>query len=136
MRSHKLRLFVCVLVCAICLLVGCGSRKQSPTGDGTYLMEVNMKGGSGRASIASPTKVFLRNGDATAIIEWSSPNYDYMVVDDKRFLPMDDGGNSTFEIPVKAFDEPIEVIGDTTAMSQPHEITYTLTFDSSTAQRL
>ncbi len=136
MRSRKLRLFVCVLVCAICLLVGCGSHNDSPTSDGTYLMEVSMEGGSGRASVSSPTKVFVQDGSATAIIEWSSPNYDYMVVDDKRFLPTNDGGNSTFEIPVKAFDEPIEVIGDTTAMSQPHEITYTLTIDSSTAKRL
>ena len=39
-------------------------------------------------------------------------------------------GNSTFEIPVLYFDRPMTVIADTTAMSEPHEITYTLTFDS------
>ena len=32
-----------------------------------------------------------------------------------------------------AFDTELTVIGDTTAMSTPHEIEYTLTFDSTTA---
>ena len=39
---------------------------------------------------------------------------------------------STFEIPVAAFDTELTVIGDTTAMSTPHEIEYTLNFDSAT----
>ena len=34
---------------------------------------------------------------------------------------------------MRALDTPLTVIGDTTAMSTPHEIEYTLTFDSSTA---
>ena len=42
-------------------------------------------------------------------------------------------GNSTFLIPVLCMDEPMTVIADTTAMSTPHEITYTLTFHSETA---
>ena len=37
---------------------------------------------------------------------------------------------STFEIPVAAFDTDLTVIGDTTAMSTPHEIEYTLNFSS------
>jgi hypothetical protein len=41
-------------------------------------------------------------------------------------------GHSTFAIPVAAFDRPLGVIADTTAMSQPHEIEYTLTFDAAT----
>ena len=39
---------------------------------------------------------------------------------------------STFEIPVAVFDTELTVIGDTTAMSTPHEIEYTLNFDSAT----
>lgn len=42
-------------------------------------------------------------------------------------------GGSTFDIPVRVLDTPLTVIGDTTAMSTPHEIEYTLTFDSTTA---
>ena len=39
-------------------------------------------------------------------------------------------GNSTFEIPVSALDTALDVTADTVAMSTPHEIEYTLTFDS------
>ena len=38
--------------------------------------------------------------------------------------------NSTFEIPVAAFDQILPVVADTVAMSEPHEVEYTLTFDS------
>ena len=41
-----------------------------------------------------------------------------------------DRGNSVFEIPVAALDTALAVTADTTAMSTPHEIEYTLTFDS------
>ena len=55
---------------------------------------------------------------------------DYMMVDGDKYLPVNTEGNSTFEIPVSVFDEPMTVIGDTTAMSVPHEVEYTLTFAS------
>lgn len=55
-----------------------------------------------------------------------------MIVDEEKFLPVNTEGNSVFEIPVSVFDEKINVIGDTVAMSTPHEIEYTLLFDSST----
>ena len=64
---------------------------------------------------------------------WSSEKYDYMLVDGQRYDVLTTEGGSTFEIPVRALDTPLTVIGDTTAMSTPHEIEYTLTFDSSTA---
>lgn len=35
-----------------------------------------------------------------------------------------------FEIPVTVFDRKMAVAADTTAMSTPHEIEYTLQFDS------
>ncbi len=98
--------------------------------DGTYLIEVDLEGGSGRASITSPCELYVDGGNATASIEWSSPNYDYMIVDDETYYPVNEEGNSVFEIPVAALDEPISVTADTTAMSVPHEIEYTLTFDS------
>lgn len=103
--------------------------------DGTYLVNVVMEGGSGRASITTPTRLVVEEGRAVATIEWSSPNYDYMLVADKRYLPVNEEGNSVFEIPVLALDEPFDVIGDTTAMSVPHEVDYQLTFDSTTIVR-
>ena len=98
--------------------------------DGTYTVEVAMEGGTGRASITSPTGLYVVDGKAYAQIEWSSPNYDYMLVDGERFDSVNEDGNSVFLIPVTAVDEAMDVVGDTTAMSEAHEIDYTLTFDS------
>lgn len=100
--------------------------------DGTYTAEVTLEGGSGRASIESPATLTVKDGKATASIVWSSPNYDYMIVDGKKLLPVNTEGNSVFEIPVASFDTALDVIADTVAMSKPHEIEYKITFDSST----
>jgi uncharacterized glyoxalase superfamily protein PhnB len=100
--------------------------------DGSYNVELTFEGGSGKASIASPAKITVSDGDVTATLQWSSPNYDYMIVDGEKYLPVNTEGDSVFEIPVSAFDEPISVIGDTVAMSKPHEIEYSLTFHSDT----
>ncbi|MCD8054994.1 MAG: hypothetical protein LUF00_13395 [Lachnospiraceae bacterium] len=98
--------------------------------DGTYTVEVSMEGGTGRASITSPAVLTVEDGTATVQIEWSSSHYDYMIVDEETYLPVNEDGNSVFEIPLTAFDTEITVIADTTAMSTPHEIEYTLVFDS------
>lgn len=100
--------------------------------DGTYSVELGFDGGSGKASVLSPAKLRVSEGEATAEIQWSSPNYDYMIVNGETYYPVSTEGNSVFEIPVESFDVPVEVIGDTVAMSTPHEIEYTLTFYSDT----
>ena len=100
--------------------------------DGTYTAEVTLEGGSGRASIESLATLTVKDGKVTASIVWSSPNYDYMIVDGKKLFPVNTEGNSVFEIPVASFDTELDVIADTVAMSKPHEIEYTLAFDSST----
>ena len=102
--------------------------------DGTYTMEVSLTGGSGKATIVSPATIVVADETATATIEWSSPNYDYMIVNGQTYLPVQTEGNSVFEIPILALDQEIPVIGDTTAMSKPHEVEYMLTFDSDTVQ--
>ena len=97
--------------------------------DGEHTIEVTLEGGTGKASIDSPA-VLRKNGDEyTAVITWSSPYYDYMIVDGQRYEPVNTEGNSVFEIPVSTLDSPLEVIADTTAMSEPHEIEYTIKFD-------
>lgn len=100
--------------------------------DGTYTAAVTLEGGTGRASVESPAKLRCENGQFWATIVWSSSNYDYMKVDGVRYDLISTEGNSTFEIPVAAFDQKLDVIADTVAMSTPHEVEYTLFFDSST----
>lgn len=100
--------------------------------DGSYTCAVTLTGGSGRATVESPAALTVADGAMTAVIVWSSPNYDYMLVDGEKYLPTNTEGNSTFEIPVAALDTELAVTADTVAMSTPHEIDYTLTFDSAT----
>lgn len=104
--------------------------------DGSYSVEITFEGGSGRASIASPVTITVENQKVTASVEWSSPNYDYMLVNGEKYFPVNTEGNSVFEIPVSVFDEPMEIIGDTVAMSTPHEIEYTITLHSDTIKEL
>lgn len=98
--------------------------------DGSYTCEVTLEGGSGRATVDSPAALTVADGKMTATIVWSSPNYDYMIVDGEKYLPTNTEGNSTFEIPVSALGTPLSVVADTVAMSTPHEIEYALTFSA------
>lgn len=97
--------------------------------DGVYEVNVTLAGGSGRAKVASPTELTVKDGRATAKIVWSSDKYDYMEVDGIRFTPNIENGHSVFVIPVTGLGAPQNVVGDTTAMSKPHAIDYQLTFE-------
>lgn len=103
--------------------------------DGNYTAEVTLEGGSGKATVESPAKLEIRDGKVIAELIWSSPNYDYMIVDGEKYEMTNTEGNSTFEIPVAAFDTALAVKADTVAMSEPHEIDYTLQFDSASIEK-
>lgn len=100
--------------------------------DGEYTAAASVEGGSGKAKIQSPAKIKIENGQAFAEVIWSSSSYDYMVVNGERYENLNAGGSSTFMIPIGGFDCKLPVSANTTAMSTPHEIEYTLYFDSST----
>lgn len=103
---------------------------------GTFEIEVTLEGGTGKASIASPTELYAENGEVYVKIVWSSPNYDYMLVDGAKFEPEIIDGHSVFMIPVEDIYSALTVIADTTAMSTPHEIEYTITFDVSSIKKI
>lgn len=109
-----------------------GNAQKEELEEGTYTIEVKLDGGSGKAEILSPALLQVSEDQITVQIQWNSPNYDYMIVDGETFYPVNTEGNSVFEIPAETFDVPVNVIGDTVAMSRPHEIEYTLTFYSDT----
>lgn len=109
-----------------------GKAQKAELEEGTYTIEVKLDGGSGKAEILSPALLQVSEDQITAQIQWNSPNYDYMIVDGETFYPVNTEENSVFEIPAETFDVPVNVIGDTIAMSRPHEIEYTLTFYSDT----
>ena len=103
--------------------------------DGSYTVAVRLEGGSGRASVETPAALRIEDGNAFAVITWGSSNYDYMKVDGEKLDLISTGGNSSFEIPVRVFDRKMPVIADTIAMSEPHEVEYTLVFDSTTIKK-
>ncbi len=104
--------------------------------DGEYEISVILEGGSGRASINSPVKLSIQDGQAIAEIIWSSSNYDYMLVDGEKYISNIINNQSVFEIPVLAFNYKLPVSANTTAMSTPHEINYTLYFDTESLVKL
>ena len=103
--------------------------------DGSYTVAVRLEGGSGRASVETPAALRVEDGNAFAVITWGSSNYDYMKVEGEKLDLINTGGNSSFEIPVRVFDRKMPVIADTIAMSEPHEVEYTLVFDSTTIKK-
>lgn len=96
--------------------------------DGEYTVNVMLEGGSGKATVDQQAKVTVKDGQAYATIVWSSTHYDYMLVDDQKYTNENVGGNSTFTFPISGVPCQMDVVGDTTAMSTPHEIDYKLTF--------
>lgn len=103
--------------------------------DGEYTVDVVLEGGSGKASVSSPTILLVKDGKAYARVEWSSPNYDYMKIGDRTYVPVNTEGNSVFELPISVFDEKINVIADTVAMGTLHEIEYTLEFHADSIEK-
>ena len=98
--------------------------------DGSYTVEAVLQGGSGKASVQSPARLTVENGTMTATVIWSSKNYDLMIVNGQEYTPTYENELSCFTIPVSALGTPLPVQAETTAMSQPHMIDYTLTFSS------
>ena len=126
MKKTPIRLAAALL--ALCLLAGCGAPPAAEPDDAVLLVPVSLAGGSGRAAVESPAEVRAENGQYTAVLRWSSPNYDYMLVDGARYEPMAGEAVSVFEIPIPAPPCTVHVQADTVAMSRPHLIDYTLSF--------
>ena len=99
--------------------------------EGSYVCDVALEGGSGRTTVESPAVIVSDGETLTATIVWSSPNYEYMLVDGVQYDPVQEEGNSIFRIPV-VLGQEMAVSASTVAMSQPHLIDYTLRFDGAT----
>ena len=129
MRRKMLCIALALLLLA--LAVGC-QKKAKALADGTYTVAAALTGGTGKAKIASPLRLTVKDGQITATLVWSSANYDYMRVDGVRYDALIEDGHSVFTVPVASLEEPLPVVADTVAMSTPHEIEYTITFDPAT----
>ena len=97
--------------------------------DGTYVPgSFAAEGGSGKVKITCP-EVTVQDKNATALICFSSPHYEWVKADGRQYEPENasEEGRTTslFRIPVQ-LDEDMEITGLTTAMSEPHEVRYTI----------
>ena len=128
----KKRIIVFALA-AVLLLAAIGCANPALPKEGTYTIGVTLTGGTGKAKIQSPAElVVFQDGHASLVVIWSSDKYDKMVVNYLEYEPEIIDGQSVFVIPVTGFDYKMSVQAETTAMSEPHMIDYTLYFDSST----
>ena len=101
--------------------------------DGTYKPDGFLwTGGTGKVNITC-SQITISGGQAYATITFSSPHYQYVKANGSTYYPTAQGGSTTFTIPVE-LNKNNKIIGMTTAMSQPHEITYSIFVYLSVAQ--
>ena len=112
---------IIALLLALCLCL-CGAAMAE---SGEYAPDgFRFSGGSGKVEISCPA--LWRVGDADwARLVFSSANYPRLVSEGVEYTATHDGKTSIFELPV-VLNADMEIVGTTTAMSAPHDITYTI----------
>ena len=142
-------LSIWIIMAAGCAGSDTAQREEEPV----CWASAQLQGGSGKAFVETPCPVYKKEGTLCALITWSSDHYDYMIVNEKKLLPVNTEGNAQFMVPLGSLEEiageaagaesggaemlpdalggtslEIDVQADTTAMSTPHLIDYTLSF--------
>jgi len=128
MNTKPINHIIALIVSLLALL--CCSCKNKVLSDGVYQVDVKLEGGSGRATVQSPTVMEVRNGKYFLTLVWNSKNYDYMVFNGVKYLNETPGEKSTFNFQILDYTQPLNVIADTVAMSVPREIEYTITLSN------
>ena len=108
---------ICALALTLALFCVCALAESAPDG-------FSFSGGSGKVSITCPA-IWEADGRTMARIVFSSPNYPTLQSLGETYNAVHEGKTSIFEIPV-VLNEDMTVVGTTTAMSQPHDIEYTI----------
>ena len=115
---------------ALALLIGAAlaagaTGAEAALPDGEYAPDgFSFSGGSGRVTITCP-KLRVTGGAVVATLVFSSPNYPRLAVDGVAYDATHEGDTSVFEVPAPV-NADFTVVGTTTAMSEPHDIAYTL----------
>ena len=98
--------------------------------DGRYTCHAALNG-PGKTALAETAYITVRDHQVTADIVFSTRKIDYVIVDGEKYLPTSTENGAAFTVPVMAFDLPLTVTVDSTAIKPAAEVTYTMTFDSS-----
>ena len=97
--------------------------------DGDYQVDVTLSG-AGKATLASPATLHVKEGACTADILFSTKKIDYVIVDGQKLEPTATDDGAAFTVPVAAFDVGLSIVVDSTAISPAVEVPYTMTFDA------
>ena len=108
------KLFYSIAAVLAIFLTACSFfNKDEKNEYGTFYCNVTLDGGSGKATVESPAEVVVAEDKNTVKLVWSSPNYDYMIVDDVKYeSEAATGENSVFTIPFQEFGKAFPVIAE------------------------
>ncbi len=132
MRKRICCLLALILALGLCLT----ARAESATAidnstslpDGEYAPDgFSFSGGTGKVTIECGV-VRVREGKSYAVLSFSSPKYTWVKVDGTEYDGLATEFVSQFEIPVQ-LNADMRISAQTTAMSQPHEVEYTIRVD-------
>ena len=119
MRGIRAALLFLILLC-LSFSVALAEMK-----DGEYIpTRFTFTGGSGRVTITCP-RVTVTNGTAMAELLFSSPNYTRILLGGTEYPGVSDLTTTRFLIPAE-LDHSFTITATTLAMSQPHDVAYTL----------
>lgn len=93
--------------------------------DGAYTADdFSFSGGTGKTKITCEG-ITVKDGKNYATIKFSSDKFTKLVVNGTEYQPTSNEGGSYFEIPV-TLNTDMTITGTTVAMSEPHDIDYTI----------
>lgn len=125
MGTRTKRVLSALLTAALLVFCAVGACRDNlrSIADGVYIPDqFSFSGGTGRVSISCP-RVEIRAGQAYATLVFDSGAYSYVKSDGQTCQGTNTAETSTFEVPVR-LNQDHTIIGCTTKMSAPHEITY------------
>ena len=98
---------------------------ETSLADGTYTADkFSFEGGTGKTKITCED-ITVKNGKTYATIKFSSDKFTKLVVNGTEYKPTSNNGGSFFEIPV-VLNTDMVITGTTIAMTEPHDIEYTI----------
>jgi hypothetical protein len=136
--NQKRIIVFCLAAVLLLTAFGCKAKEEpkqeasASIADGSYTVELSLTGGTGKAKLMSPAEITVKDGTIAVKLVWSSDKYDYMLVGGEKLTPEYVDGHSVFTVTVESLETPLPITADTVAMSTPHEIEYTVTFDAAT----
>ena len=103
--------------------------------NGIYTIEVSCSGGLIGTAVTSPVRMQIKDRTMTALVEWESTYYKYMIVNGVKYMPEDREGNSKFKIPVSHTDADMTVTVCREDLGTVAEADCVLRFHSATIQK-